>query len=100
MTEETTIVGTKLGTGDARADDLIIQIMTVNAENSYKLSQQIDGNYRDQITRLEAKLNLIQTNVTNLCIQLWVPNPRDILEALYPTHEQVDEAVEYLKETN
>lgn len=81
-------------------DPLIAQILTANAESSYKISQVVDADYRRTIARLEAKLNLIQTNVTNLCIQPWVPNPDKIIDALYPSFEEINEAVEYLKETN
>lgn len=73
---------------------LVAQVMWASMGHTQSMTEMVMQDYKNTVARLEAKLWLIQENVHDLCTRGYVPNPAQIIDALYPTDELIDATVQ------
>lgn len=81
---------------DPTALPLVAQLIEAGRAQTAATQQQVIAGLQRDLDRSQACLQLITAGIQELCDQPWVPNPREIQAALYPTREQVERRAQLL----
>lgn len=81
---------------DPTALPLVAQLIEAGRAQTAATQQQVIAGLQRDLDRSQACLQLITASIQELCDQPWVPNPREIQAALYPTREQVERRAQLL----
>lgn len=86
-------------TNDDSANDLIATIVEANIDRLNSVTNELMEAYRTEAAEAQATLGLAREAVADLLNDKYMPTPRSILAALWPSKADIDErAQEWLQQ--
>jgi hypothetical protein len=92
--EDTKITAEDVEILDSDATALILNIMQQNARDANFTTEALMNGYRNSQLRAEATIHAIRWNVQKLFKDGYQPSESAILNAIWPTHEQIEDFME------